>query len=269
MRIRRSYIQATITLCLLMGSVRIARCYLLVEDIPHLTQSIQAQVVNYAQYLQQSARQLMMVENQVTQITHEVQQLERFGDPSYYVNLLGLGSFVSSVATLTSGVGNTISQVQQAANGAQNLSYTGNGLYSSLSGTLDRFGNPVRYSTGPFNKFQAFNATLQQWDYQQRSYNTTNASLQQQLNTAMNNLNAAKDLVSTQKYSAQVAAISAQINVNGHTTQLVGQQATLQNAANQNDAMRMQEASRQQMIQERETDLQNEASGFSKLIGGQ
>jgi hypothetical protein len=245
-----------------------AQAYLLTEDIPHLTESIRAQVQNYAQYILQSARQLQMITNQATQIENQIVALERFGNPQYYVNLLGLDQFLATASVLTSGIGQTIDGYRQAANGVMALQYTGNGLYSNLHGSLDRYGNIVRYQPDAFRKFQAINDMVESYNTQQRTYNTQMASLQQQLTTAVQNLNAARDLVSTHKYAAQVNAISAQMNALGHTTNLTGQRAAIQQIQNQNDAARVQEASRQQLIQERQQDLANEATGFANLIGG-
>jgi hypothetical protein len=69
-----------------------------------------------------------------------------------------------------------------------------------------------------------------------------------------------------EKYAALVNAISAQMNALGHTTVLTGQRVTIQHYMNQSDAARVQEAQRQQLIQERQTDLQREAAGLSTWI---
>jgi hypothetical protein len=246
-----------------------AKGYILVEDIPNLTNNAIDEVKNYAQYLSQTANQVTQITNQVTQIENQVIALERFGNPQYYVNMLGLSSFMATASVLTSGVGQTMSGYRQAANGALALGNTANGLYSNLTGTLDRYGNAVRYNTDAFRKFSAVNDMIEGYNTEQRMFNTQMASLQQQLTTAMANLNAASTQMETEKYAAQVNAIQAQINALSQTTNLTGQRASIQQLSNQNDAARVQEANRQQEIQERETDLQNEARGFANLVGGQ
>jgi hypothetical protein len=246
-----------------------AKGYLLVEDIPNLSTNIVNEVKNYVQYLSQTANQVTQITNQVTQIENQVIALERFGNPQYYVNMLGLSSFMATASVLTPGVGQTISGYRQAANGVLALGYTGNGLYSNLTGSLDRYGNPVRYNTDAFRKFAAVNDMVEGYNTEQRTFNAQMASLQQQLTTAMQNLNAASTQMETEKYAVQVNAIHAQINALSQTTNLTGQRAAVQQLSNQNDAARVQEASRQQEIQERQTDLQNEATGFANLVGGQ
>jgi hypothetical protein len=246
----------------------LARAYLLVEDIPNLTHNMVSQIENYAQYIEQTMNQLTQITNQITQIENQVIQLERFGKPQYYVNLLHLNDFIATAGVLQSGVGQTVSAFRRAADGAQSLGYTANGLYSNLQGTVDRFGNAVRYDTSAFRKFQTVNNMVEAYNTQEKTYNNQIASLEQQLSTAVQNLNSASDHMSAQKYAAQISAISAQMNALGHTTHLTGQRAVMQQVQNQNDAARMQEAQRQQMIQERQTDLNNAATNLANLIGG-
>ena len=245
-----------------------AKAYVLVEDVPNYAQSAVNEAKNYAQYLSQTSNQLTQITNQATQIQNQIIALRRFGDPAYYVNMLGLSSFMNTASVLTSGIGQTISAYRQVANGALALSYTANGLYSNLTGTLDRYGNLVRYQPDAFRKFAAVNDMVESYNTQQRTYNAQMASLQQQLTSALQNLNAASTQMETEKYAAQVDAIHAQVNALSQTTNLTGQRAAIQQLSNANDAARVQEASREQQIQERQEDIQKEAEGFSRLIGG-
>ncbi len=245
----------------LLGFASKGSCYLLVEDIPNLTHSITSQIENYAKYLQEVVNQITQIENQITALT-------RFGNPQTYVNLLELQDFQATASVLANGVGETIQQYRSLANGVSALSYTGNGMYSNLTGQLDRWGNPVQYNTSYFNKFAAVNSMVDDYGTQQQTYNTQITSLLQQLKTALQNLNSDPSQMGTQKYEAQINAIHAQINALNANSQLYGQRITVQQTANQNDAARMVEAQRQQLIQERETDLQNEAHQFGNFIGG-
>src|SRR6516162_10192625 len=206
--------------------------YQLVEDIPHIVQDASNQVRNYAQYLQQTENGVTQITNQITQIENQVIALQRFGNPQYYVNMLGLSSFMNTASVLTSGIGNTLSTYRQAANGLQALGYTGNGLYSNLTGSLDRYGNPVQYQPDAFRKFAAVNDMVESYNTQQRTYNAQMASLQQQLTDAMQKLNAASTQMETEKDAAQVNGIHAQITGLAQTTNLTGQRAAIQQLAN-------------------------------------
>ncbi|MBV8226944.1 MAG: hypothetical protein JO232_17325 [Verrucomicrobia bacterium] len=259
--------------CLFVASQ--AKAYLLVEDIPQLTQGAVNEARNIAQWTQQTLNQGTQIRNQFTQITqgttqieNQVTQLARLGDPAYYVHLLNLDSFVATGSKLTGGVGSLISAFRQEANGLGALQYTGNGIYSNLTTRLDRFGNVIAYQQDAFKKFGALQTMVDSYNTNQQTYNAQMASLQQQLTSAMQNLNSAGDQISRESYGAQVNGISAQINALAHNTSLSGQAVAIQHAANQNDAARVQEANRQQMIQERQEDLQNTAGGYSTWLGG-
>lgn len=247
----------------------VSKAYVLVEDIPNLTTNIVNEAKNYTQYVTTAMRELTQIENQATQIENQVIALERFGNPNYYVHLLNLDSFMATSSRLVSGVGQTISAYRGAASGLSALQYTGQGIYSNFSNNVDRWGNTVRYSPDPFKKFGTVFDMAESYNTDLRNYDTETASLQQQLANAMFNLNQANTQMASDKYSSQVNAISAQINQLGHNTTLSGQRVTVQNAVNQADAARSQEASRQQTIQERQEDLQNEAQANGTYIGFQ
>lgn len=245
-----------------------AHAYLLTEDIPVLIKTSVDHVVDYAEQLVHGVNEVTQITNQGTQIENQIIALERFGDPKTYVNMLGLGQFMASSAALVGGVGETISSYRQVANGVMALRYTGNGLYSNLTGMVDRFGNPVRFDPNAFRKFSAVNDMVDAYGTQQQVYNAQMASLQRQLADAYHGLDSDSTQMGTAKRHAQIDAIAAQINALGHTSQLSGQRIQAQMFSNQNDAARTQEASRQQELQERQTDLQNEASGLGRFIGG-
>src|SRR2546430_13463448 len=92
---------------------------------------------NQANHIVDLAKYVEMVNNQLKQITTMTQELQQvtayvkaFGDPSSLLNITGANQLISSLKQ--TGVGETISQLQQAANGFQALQYTGNGLYTNL-----------------------------------------------------------------------------------------------------------------------------------------
>jgi uncharacterized phage infection (PIP) family protein YhgE len=258
----------TLTAALLAFLGSSARAYILVEDIPKLTQDMLHQIANYAQYLEQTAQQILTVENQVTQIEYQLIAMERVGTPSYYVNMLHLDELVSTASELASGVGQTASEFQQAANGVSALGYTAGGLYSNLTGSLDRWGNPVRYDTDAFRKFGAVNDMADAYDRELRSYNQQSASLQQQLQEATARLNQESTQEGRARLHAQIEDIHTEIDASGHHLAGVGQRVLVQQALNQNDASRVMEAQRQQRIQEREQDVNSFARNLGNWIGG-
>lgn len=253
-----------------------ASAYLLTEDLPALGNNIANEIKNYATWLKQEfnqeiqlAHEVTEITNQMTQITNEVTALTRFGNPNTYVNMLGLTAFMNSVSNLENGIGQTISTYRSAANGVLALSYTANGLYQNLAGKVDRFGNPIAWNTGAFRKYQAVNDMLESYSVQEKTYNTQLASLQQQLASAEQMLDSDSTQMGSFKWASHVNAISAQMNALGHTTNLTGQRAQVQQLSNQNNAAVLQEASVQQEQQEEKEALQQQANWFGNLVGGQ
>ena len=267
-RAKETLAPMVMALILLLAFSGTAKAYLLVEDIPHLTQSIQAQAANFAKEVQSIENQLSMITNQVTQISQETTYLTRLGNPQTYVNMLGLGSFSTSVGQLQGGLGQTIQQYRGLANGASALGYTGNGLYQNWNGTLDRFGNPVTYNTQDFAKFSTVQNMTEDLSKQQTNFNTQNTSLLGQLLSTLQKLNSETTQIGSEKLVGQVHGINGQLIVNQANAQLAGQRLQAQVLANQNDAARTSLAQNQQLLQERQADIQNEARQFGNFIGG-
>ena len=95
------------------------------------------------------AKTVQMINNQMQQINTLTQQLQQiqsyvkaFGDPSKLLQITGADSLVSSLKS--SGVGQTIGQLQQAASGVAALQYNANGLYQSLGG-FQQSGSSARH----------------------------------------------------------------------------------------------------------------------------
>ena len=260
-----------LSVCLIASSPAVV----LVEDLPNLNNNILDQIRNYAQYWQQTqngleqiARLGTQITNQVTQIENQVVELERLGNPQYYVNLLHLSDFMAVAGALSAGAGNTLTQIRSGANGVTALSYTANGLYSNLSGAVDRFGNPVQYSNDSFRKFAAVNQGYDAFDQSLRTYNQQAGSLQQQLTTAVNNLNGSGDLISSVKHLGHLIGIQTEVIASGFNALLSAERVSAQHQMNQNDAARVQEAQRQQQMQERQADLQHLSGRLGQAIGG-
>jgi hypothetical protein len=269
------------TLVVLVGLVSKSQALIPVAVDADVTASAN-QVVNYLQYVDQTlsswervaqgytqiAHQLTQIANQITQIENQVIQMERFGNPQTYVNLLNLNQFLAATATLSAGVGQTVTQFQVAASGPRALQYTANGLYAQLNLIKDQFGNPVNFNANNFRKFDTVNQMYGAYDQQLQTYNTTLANLNGQLTTAINNLNAAPTQMEAAKYHAQIAAISAQIDSLGHQTQATAQRVIVQNAVNANNAAAYQEAQNEASAQGRQAALQRFTATMSSFIGG-
>lgn len=93
------------------------------------------------QHFEDIAKAVEMINNQVEQINTLTQQLQQiqayvkaFGDPEQLLSIVGADELISSLGQ--SGIGQTIGELQQLANGIEALQYDANGLYASLGETF-------------------------------------------------------------------------------------------------------------------------------------
>jgi hypothetical protein len=259
---------AAFVLCIGLGNT--AHAYLLTEDLPNLFNNIVKEARDYAQYIQQTFNQGIQIEHEVTQITNQLTQLARLGNPNYYVNMLNIGAFAASTNAMVAGVGNTISTIRGIATGnpAAALSYTAQGLYPNLSGMTDRFGNPVNFNTASFAKFGAIQTMVEAENVAENKYNTGIAGLLAQLNNALKGVSADATQIGAEKYAANVNGVHAQVLTQSTNAILSGQRLQAQDISNRNATALLSEAHNQMMTNERHEDIQILANFFSSLLGG-
>jgi hypothetical protein len=133
-----------------------ARAQWIVYDPISNVQQILDQAENIAQYVD-------MVDNQVQQITQlsdQLQQLQQynkeFGDPSQILNVTGISALTSDLTQTP--LGQTISTVEQTANGVAALTYDANGLYNQIGATFSTpSGNQIQRQTTDYKPFEAIN----------------------------------------------------------------------------------------------------------------
>jgi len=112
---------------------------------------------------QSLAQYVQMVDNQVQQIqqlTSQLQQLQQynkvFGDPSQILNVTGIAALTSDLTQTP--LGETISTVEQSANGVAALTYDANGLYHQIGATFTTpSGRQVPRDVTDYKPFEAIN----------------------------------------------------------------------------------------------------------------
>ena len=228
-----------------------------IATVQNVVQQVIDRVVQAAQHAEDMAKYVQMIENQTqqiarltTMINQNIQQLERLGDPATYVNMLSLNTVVAEIQRTMSGVGTTIAEFQQTANGIMALKNTANGLYQDLSQLMDRFGNPVQFQPNLFTKYGVVQNMYQSFGNELAQTNQALASLLQQKQQILQQLNAAPSLIETEKLKSELQAVESSISSATARLNMYSQKIVVQNVANQNDAARMQEAQRQQWQQE-------------------
>lgn len=236
----------------------------LVEDVPHIAQDAASEVVNLGKFITQITNQETQIANQIEQINHQVETLRRFGDPNYYINMLGLNKLIAELQNIQARANLTVYEFNRIIQAGEALRYTGQGLYQDITTLPDRFGNQVKYDAASFTKFAMVQRMYDDYDRQQQNYRTSIQTLTNELNETMTKLNGASTQMETEKYTAKIHGITAAINAAGDQLKQSGQRLQMQDISNRNDAARVAEADRQR-------DLQNnaaEGSNFGRQVSG-
>jgi septal ring factor EnvC (AmiA/AmiB activator) len=228
-----------------------------INTAENVVQQVVDRVVQAAQHAEDMAKYVQMIENQTqqiaqltTMISQNVQTLERLGNPATYVNMLSLNTILADIQRTMNGVGTTIAGFQQTANGFMALKNTANGLYQDLTQLKDQFGNPIQFKSNNFTKYAMVQNMYQSFNTEMTQANQALASLLQQKQQILQQLNSATSLIETEKLKSELQAVEANINNATARLNMYSQKIIVQHAANQNDAARVQEAQREQWSQQ-------------------
>jgi septal ring factor EnvC (AmiA/AmiB activator) len=244
-----------------------------INTAENVIQQVVDRVVQAAQHAEDIAKYAQMLENQTqqiaqltTMISQNVQALERLGNPQTYVNMLSLNTILADIQRTMNGVGTTVAGFQQTANGFMALKYTANGLYQDLSQLKDQFGNPIQFQSNNFTKFAMVQNMYQSFNTEMTQANQALASLLQQKQQILQQLNLASSLIETEKLKSQLQAAEANINNATARLNMYSQKIMVQHAANQNDIARVQEAQREQWQQQALADDQTIQTAAQKML---
>jgi hypothetical protein len=270
-----SVISATFLLCL---SNTTGRAATVVHDPIHtvlnVAQQVYGQVRQEAQHAEDVTKYTTMIQRQLQQINQltsiinqNVEQLRRFGSPDTYINMLGLDDLFAEVNKARAGVGKTVADFTEAANGIAALKYTGGGLYQDLSELPDKFGRNVRYQTESFKKFGAVQDMYEEYNNQLSAVNQSFARLEDQVHNTAHQVDTAASLVETEKLNAKLQAVQGALDTNVQRATLAALKVLVQAEANRNDQARAQEVLRQRRVQEMSMENQELRELGGKLLG--
>lgn len=244
-----------------------------INTAENVIQQVVDRVVQAAQHAEDIAKYAQMLENQTqqiaqltTMISQNVQALERLGNPQTYINMLSLNTILADIQRTMNGVGTTVAGFQQTANGFMALKYTANGLYQDLSQLKDQFGNPIQFQSNNFTKFAMVQNMYQSFNTEMTQANQALASLLQQKQQILQQLNSATSLIETEKLKSQLQAVEANVNNATARLNMYSQKITVQHMANQNDIARVQEAQREQWQQQALADDQTIQTAAKKML---
>lgn len=240
----------------------------------NIGQQVYGQVKQELQHTENVSKYTTMIQKQVEQInqlgniiSQDAEQLRRLGDPKTYVNMLGLDDLLDEVNKMKAGVGKTVEEFRQTADGLTALKNTGEGLYEDLSGMPDKFGQQVRYTTENFKKFAVVQDMYEDFNQQLNGANQSMGRLESEVTNTAQQINGAGSLVETEKLKAKLQAVEGAVNTSMQRATLAALKILVQGESNRNEQTRAQEAVRERKAQEMETENQQLYLLGGKLLG--
>jgi hypothetical protein len=244
-----------------------------IHTVLNVAQQVYGQVRQEAQHAEDVTKYTTMIQRQLQQINQltsiinqNVEQLRRFGSPDTYINMLGLDDLFAEVNKARAGVGKTVADFTEAANGIAALKYTGGGLYQDLSEIPDKFGQNVRYQTERFKKFGVVQDMYDEYNNQLSAVNQSVARLEDQVHDTAHQVDTAASLVETEKLKAKLQAVQGALDTNMQRATLAALKVLVQAEANRNDQARAQEVLRQRRVQEMSMENQELRELGGKLL---
>jgi hypothetical protein len=205
------------------------------------TQTIIDEAQNLAKYVQ-------MIDNQVQQIntlTSQLQQLQQynqvFGDPSKILNLSGFTSLISDLGD--TGVGQAVGQLETASQGIDALHYDANGLYHNVGATFTTpDGNSLSRNVNLYRQFAAINETTKNFTVVYADVTSRRDLLRQDIASTTEQLRAATTASEVQKLTGILIGLNAELSATDKELDHAASVSTVQNAENQNDQAKQQQA---------------------------
>jgi hypothetical protein len=218
-----------------------SRAQYVVYDPALHTQTIIDEAENIAKYV-------MMIDNQVQQIstmTSQLQQLQQynqaFGTPSQILNLAGFMSLISDLGD--TGVGQAVGQLETLAQGINAEQYDANGLYHNVGATFTTpDGSSVSRDANLYRQFAAINETTRNFSNVYADVVSRRDSLRQDIAGTTEQLRAATTASEVQKLTGVLIGLNAELSATDKELDHAASVSFVQNAENQNDQAKQQQA---------------------------
>ena len=209
-------------------------------------------ILSQTMHVEDIAKTVEMINNQVKQITTLTQQLQQiqayvkaFGDPEKLTQITGADQLISSLKQ--TGVGKTIGELRQLSNGVEALHYNANGLYQSLGDTFTTpSGASVSRSTDLYKKFGAVQQGSQNFQSVTDDVLSRRKTLRSQIAATTHQLQAATTDAETQKLTGVLVGYNAELQAVDREIEHAAAQVATQDAENRADTERQEQALREE-----------------------
>lgn len=219
-------------------------------------------------HLEDVAKSIEMINNQVQQINALTQQLQQinayvqaFGDPAKLLSIIGVDGLIQSLET--SGLGQSLAELQELASGIEALRGNANGLYRSIGETIQTpSGFELPRAEELYRKFAASDRAAQNFESVFDDVIQRRQMLKGRIAQTTQQLQAATTDAETQKlsgvlagYNAELAAIDKEIDQALATT-------LVQDIQNRADREKQEQARRE----ERQAEFTEAVGNYSKTF---
>jgi hypothetical protein len=230
-----------ITIAAILLCATSSRAQYIVYDPTLNGQTIANQVANIAKYVQMIQNQIQQI-NTLTSQLNELQHYNQvFGNPSQILNLVGFTGLIADLQD--TGVGQTIGQLQNLAQGVNALRYDANGLYHNIGETFTTPGsNTVSRNQNSYRPFAAINETTQNFTNVYADVIARRAALKQTIADTTTQLQAATTASEVQKLTGVLIGLNAELAATDKELDHAASVNAVQTAENQNDQAKQQQA---------------------------
>lgn len=204
------------------------------------------------QHFEDIAKAVEMINNQVEQINTLTQQLQQiqayvkaFGDPEQLLSIVGADELISSLGQ--SGVGQTISELQELTSGIEALRYDANGLYESLGETFTTpSGFQFPRAEELYRKYGAIHQSSRNFQDVTDDVLVRREALRSEIAATTQQLQAATTDAETQKLTGVLVGYTAELEAVDREIDQAAAQVATQDAENRTDRERQEEARREE-----------------------
>ena len=215
-------------------------------------------VLNETMHVEDIAKTVQMINNQVQQINALTQQLQQiqayvkaFGDPEQLLRIVGADQLINSLQQ--TGIGQTIGELRQLANGVEALRYNANGLYQSLGDTFTTPGGvELPRAEDLYRKFGAIQQGSRNFQAVTDDVLARRKVLRGHIATTTQQLQAATTDAETQKLTGVLVGYTGELASVDREIDHAAAQVATQDAENRADRERQDQARREERQAEME-----------------
>ena len=209
-------------------------------------------------HVEDIAKTVQMINNQVQQINALTQQLQQiqayvkaFGDPEQLLRIVGADQLINSLQQ--TGIGQTIGELRQLANGVEALRYNANGLYQSLGDTFTTPGGvELPRAEDLYRKFGAIQQGSRNFQAVTDDVLARRKVLRGHIATTTQQLQAATTDAETQKLTGVLVGYTGELASVDREIDHAAAQVATQDAENRADRERQDQARREERQAEME-----------------